>query len=259
MYADGLVKSMLMTIGPKTTDEKLQQRRADRWEIERTQVYLAEKDWQKLVDLLDSLLSDSKFSTYKDYQQMRVLRVSGQAYPAASGTIPGTYEKGITLCQRYIDKLKERNAPLYTQVEALNNLASLIAENPKGANPQEASQYSKKAYEIMKQNNTFYPSIADTHGWILVLNGQLEEGIDVLRTATAAEYGDKVPAEAFYHLGEAYLKKSLNEEALTNLQRALQIFDDSVKKGVFVDPDLKNKATAAIARAKSKTAAAINP
>ncbi len=111
----------------------------------------------------------------------------------------------------------------------------------------------------MKENNTFFPSIADTHGWILVLNGQLEEGIDVLRNATDPKHGDAVPAEAFYHLGEAYLKKSLNEEALTNLQRALQIFDDSVKKGVFVDPDLKNKATDAIARAKSKTAAALNP
>ena len=111
----------------------------------------------------------------------------------------------------------------------------------------------------MKESNNFYPSIADTHGWILVLNGQLEEGIEVLSSATAPEHGDKVPAEAFYHLGEAYLKKSLNEAALTNLQRALQVFDDSVKKGIFVDPDLKTKATDAIARAKNKTAAAVNP
>jgi len=169
---------------------------------------------------------------------MRVLRVSGQAYPAASGTIPGTYEKGITLCQRYIDRLKERKAPLYTQVEALNNLASLIAENPKGANPQEASQYSKKAYDIMKDGSSFYPSIADTHGWILVLCGQLEEGIEVLRDATNPKEEGRIPAEAFYHLGEAYLKKSLNEEALTNLERASDLFDKSVKSGVFVDPDL---------------------
>jgi len=228
-------------------------------EIEQTQVYLAQKDWQNLVTLLDALLSEPKFSQLRDHQQMRVLRVSGQAYPAASGTIPGTYEKGIQMCERYITELKRRNAPPFTQVEALNNLASLIAENPKGADPQKAMQYSKTAYEIMQNTNVFYPHIADTHGWILVLNGQVEEGIDILRKATANEHGDRRPAEAFYHLGEAYLKKSINEEAVTNLERALQIFDESTKKGVFVDPDLKTKATAALARAKNKTAAALNP
>src|SRR5437870_5197445 len=190
---------------------------------------------------------------------MRILRVSGQAYPAASGTIPGTYEKGIELCQRYINELKKRNAPPFTQVEALNNLASLIAENPRGADPQKAMQYSKMAYAIMENNTTFYPHIADTHGWILILNGQLEEGIDILKQATDEKYGERRPAEAFYHLGEAYLKKSINEEAITNLERAIQIFDESTKKGVFVDPDLKNKATAALAKAKTKTAAALNP
>jgi tetratricopeptide (TPR) repeat protein len=190
---------------------------------------------------------------------MRLLRVSGQAYPAASATIPGTYEKGIARCQEYIERLKKVNAPPFTQVEALNNLASLIAENPKGADPKLAVQYSKLAFDIMANNNTFYPHIADTHGWNLILNGQLEEGIDVLKKATAAEYADKRPAEAFYHLGEAYLKKSLNEEAITNLELSLKVFDDSVKKGVFVDPDLKTKATAALARAKNKTAAALNP
>jgi tetratricopeptide (TPR) repeat protein len=90
----------------------------------------------------------------------------------------------------------------------------------------------------------------------LVLCGQLEEGIEVLKRATdPKELG--VPAEAYYHLGEAYLKKSLNDDALANLEKAVQVYDDSVKKGVFVDPDLKNKATAAIARAKNKTAAAV--
>jgi tetratricopeptide (TPR) repeat protein len=115
------------------------------------------------------------------------------------------------------------------------------------------------AWDIMANNNQFYPHIADTHGWNLVLSGQLEEGIDVLRKATANDLGDRRPAEAFYHLGEAYLKKSINEEAITNLEMALQKFDESTKKGVFVDPDLKNKATAALARAKNKTAAALNP
>ncbi|HEV8606904.1 MAG TPA: tetratricopeptide repeat protein [Tepidisphaeraceae bacterium] len=259
MYADGLVVSMLQNIGPKVTEEKLKDRRAARWEIEQTQVYMAERDWQKLVTLLDTMLSEPRFSQFRDHQQMRILRVSGQAYPAASATIPGTYEKGIARCQEYIERLKKVNAPPFTQVEALNNLASLIAENPKGPNPQEASQYSKRAYVIMKESNNFYPHIADTHGWILVLNGQVEEGIEVLRTATAAGQGNRIPAEAFYHLGEAYLKKSLNEEALTNLERALQIFDESTKKGVFVDPDLKTKADAAITRAKNKGAAAVAP
>jgi len=151
------------------------------------------------------------------------------------------------------------NAPAFTQVEALNNLASLIAENPRGADPKLAVQYSKLAFDIMENNRTFYPHIADTHGWNLVLNGQLEEGIDILRKATADEHADRRPAEAFYHLGEAYLKKSNNEAAITNLELALKVFDDAVKKGVFVDPDLKNKATAALAKAKNKTAAALNP
>src|SRR5213076_1275435 len=129
------------------------------------------------------------------------------------------------------------------QVEALNNLASLIAENPKGADPKKAVQYSKLAYDIMQNSTTYYPHIADTHGWILVLNGKVEEGIEILSKATSDDYGDRRPAEAFYHLGEAYLMKSINEAAIPNLERAIQMFDESSKKGVFVDPDLKNKAT----------------
>ena len=111
----------------------------------------------------------------------------------------------------------------------------------------------------MKDGSSFYPSIADTHGWILVLCGQLEEGIEVLRDATNPKEEGRIPAEAYYHLGEAYLKKSLNDEALMNLDAAAKLFDDSVKKGVFVDPDLKNKVEAARLRAKSnKTAAAVS-
>jgi len=254
-----LVKSMIQSLGAKITEEKLIVRKAPRWEIELTQVYMTERNWPKLVTLLDSLLDETRFRDLREHLQMRVLRVSGQAYPAASATIPGTYEKGIANCERYIRELDKRNAPAFTRVEALNNLATLVAENPKGANPQQAKQYSKKAYDIMKDGSAFYPSIADTHGWILVLCGQLEEGIDVLKDATNITQEGRIPAEAYYHLGEAYLKKSLNEDALINLDRAAQMFDESVKKGVFVDPDLKQKVEAAKLRAKSnKTAAAIS-
>jgi len=258
MFAGMLVRSIVQNVGPQATEAMLLPRAATRWELELTQVYMADKNWQKLVTLLDGLLAEPRFSTkLRDNQQMQVLRVSGQAFPAASASIPGTYEKGIALCERYIKELERRGAQASTKIEALNNLASLIAENPKGANPELAMQYSKRAFDIMTQGSNYYPHIADTHGWIMVLNGKLEEGIEILRKATAPEQGERVPAEAFYHLGEAYLKKSLNEDALTNLNRAVQIFDDSVKKGVFVDPELKVKAEAAIKRASNKTAAAV--
>ena len=102
------------------------------------------------------------------------------------------------------------------------------------------------------------PDSTPAHGWILVLCGQLEEGIEVLRRATDPQEEGRIPAEAFYHLGEAYLKKSLNEDALMNLDAAVKLFDESLKKGVFVDPDLKNKVDKAKLRAKNKTAAAVS-
>ena len=69
-----------------------------------------------------------------------------------------------------------------------------------------------------RRNNGTDPNVLDTVGWISVLSGgnNLNQGIDYLnRSIQAGEIPD-----AYYHLGEAYLKKNIPIEAKRSLNRA---------------------------------------
>ena len=59
----------------------------------------------------------------------------------------------------------------------------------------------------------------DTHGWLLTLAGEVDKGIDVLRPRCSSS---AIP-DAHYHLGEAYLKKQFADQALRELEMALDL------------------------------------
>ena len=61
------------------------------------------------------------------------------------------------------------------------------------------------------------PAILDTHGWALILAGQVDEGIQLVNEALKAGVA---PAESQYHLAEAYVRKHMGAEALDHLNRA---------------------------------------
>jgi tetratricopeptide (TPR) repeat protein len=159
------------------------------------------------------------------------------------------FEKSIAAYQQYL-KLQPGD------VTALNNLAYILAEEISPGRPQEAKQYSKVAYEIARgwRAGDAKGRIFDTHGWVLVLNGEadLDEGIRVLRQVVE----DFPILEAHYHLGEAQLRKNRGAEAQEQFNAALAMIERSKKAKQPFDETLEPKIRRGLQSAKALSAAA---
>jgi len=114
-----------------------------------------------------------------------------------------------------------------------NNLACNTA-----VSAEDVLKYSQKAYQLMQQNQSFEPLVADTYGWALVESGnRVDEGINVLLDAWQA----REIADTGYHLGAAYLKKNNPEEAEKYLTRAQALFQQSLQNNEQLDVTLLQK------------------
>lgn len=77
-----------------------------------------------------------------------------------------------------------------------------------------AVEFARKAHELVPDN----PSVLDTLGWILVNDGELDEGIEFLRQAVQKSDG---AAEHSFHLAKALVQSGEDEEARRLLTRIL--------------------------------------
>lgn len=98
-------------------------------------------------------------------------------------------------------------------LEALNSLAYLYAEE--GIKLDEAEAMIKKALEIDSGNGAY----VDTLGWIYFKKGKIDEAIKQLEDARRL-LDDPV---IINHLGDAYLRKGLAEQAKEQWQKSLEI------------------------------------
>ena len=69
-------------------------------------------------------------------------------------------------------------------VDALNNLATILAENPDQAS--EALEYVDRAIKLAGSQ----PGLLDTKGTILIALGRVKEGIELLNSAASAPNSD---------------------------------------------------------------------
>ena len=97
---------------------------------------------------------------------------------------------------------------------SLNNMACLLAETVQPPRPQEGVQYAEHAYRITLANGRKDPVVMDTYGWLLVLAGRVDEGIEKLRDANDIR---QMP-DIHYHLGEAYIRKQFGDQAQQELE-----------------------------------------
>jgi tetratricopeptide (TPR) repeat protein len=240
---ESVVRGMLDAMGPQWAINRLTARIHPRWAIQLVQVYLAGNDRKKAAESADRLMAELEKLPY--LLKLSALQSAGTAYTAAATSVPGAGDKAIKAYVDYLELLERQRADLVLRLSALNNLACLLAEHPEKPNPAQALNYSRKAYEIMRQANIASPDILDTHGWILVLCQRLDEGIAVLLQAAASE---RAPPDTFYHLGEAYLQKKLYELAETNLTRAMEVFRQRQAARTLVDPALEGRIQDAVTR-----------
>jgi tetratricopeptide (TPR) repeat protein len=222
----------------------------------------AEKDDR--FKLIIARLQQAKGDTAASVKTLE--QVLAQADRLPPGDREGAYRFGGTIY--LVANQPEKSRACYLELlkmapddmTALNNMACLLAESLTPAQPQEGLTYSQRAYDLMQKGNRRDPLVLDTHGWILTLCGQVDEGIDVLRKANQIR---QIP-DTHYHLGEAYLKKQFADEAMRELEMALELVKRNTTLKIEVDPTLPPKIEAAIGRAgvmmrQKKTAANAAP
>ena len=123
---------------------------------------------------------------------------------------------------------------------ALNNLANLLIDDALVPQPEQARQYSQKAYDMVKRAQPFPAAIFDTHGWVLVQCGspeQVKEGVEILQKVVR----QTALPDAHYHLAEGYIKLHDGKKALEELRLAAQAIPEAVTRGTSVSPDLEKK------------------
>jgi hypothetical protein len=101
--------------------------------------------------------------------------------------------------------------------------------------------YAQRAVDGLKRTGQVNPLVTDTDGWVLILNGKLDEGIDVLHQVVGtADFPD-----VHYHLAEGYLKKGSLDDARRELALADQMYQSADANHRPVDTALLGKIEAA--------------
>lgn len=127
------------------------------------------------------------------------------------------------------EKLKQNKQliPERQQVQMLNNMAYLLADQLKGYESQ-AVRYARQALNLIsdRASDEEYALIQDTLGWAYFKAGQLE---DAIRELEASVQRYPMPANRL-HLGRAYLEsyKASEDENIKN--RAALVLDEAVKQ-----------------------------
>ena len=95
-----------------------------------------------------------------------------------------------------------------------NNLASMLS-----AYKQDEESLERAWVIARRLKDADNPALQDTYGWILLRRGQAEEALPYLESAAAGLNDPMVQA----HLGFAYVALERNEEALTQMQKAVDM------------------------------------
>lgn len=240
-----IVKTMVSTVGKEEALRQVMARseKDARWKLLAAALYSVNKEWDSAVRMLDEV--QAHFSELTPTQKAQALRIAGPLYQMAR---PPEFEKA----KRSYEQLL---AIAPDDLFALNNIANLLIDDALVPQPEQARQYSLKAYEQVKRAQPFPAAIFDTHGWVLVQCGspeQVKEGVEILQKVVRQS---SMP-EAHYHLGEGYLKMRDAKKALEELRIAAQTIPEAISRGAQVSPDLEKKIQAATAKASEMDRAA---
>ncbi|OIQ49155.1 Photosystem I assembly protein Ycf3 [Pseudodesulfovibrio hydrargyri] len=147
-------------------------------------------DYPKALTYFDSVIKSDGNSFQAHAMQGDVYLTTGRTNKAVD-----SYSRALELNDRYIP--------------ALNNLAMIYVEDPKTA--PEALRLAYKAYLLAPWN----PSIMDTFGYALAMNGKADTAVSILEKAASVQADDQ---NINYHLGYAYYKAGDREQAQARLK-----------------------------------------
>jgi tetratricopeptide (TPR) repeat protein len=134
----------------------------------------------------------------------------------------------------YLDWLKLEPDNL----EALNNIACLLADDYTPPRAAEGLQYANRAVNRMSDLGRTEPRMLDTQGWLQILNGTPDDGI--LTLSKAMNDFEPFPEE-YLHLGEGYLRKDLPDPQQAEMQAKLGLQMVVQRNGGTEDGELRAK------------------
>jgi len=177
----------------------------------------------------------ARLNDYEPARRAAALRTAGMIYLTA---------KPAALVSQAADAYDKLLLIQPDDLTALNNMACLWVETASPPQPQKALVYSQRAYDLLEKRGGFEALIFDTHGWVLLKVGRVDEAIDLLRQVV-----ERSPfLEAHYHLAEAYLTKAFPEEAQKQLAGAQELIDQATRAKQPIDAKLKSAVDDALAR-----------
>ncbi len=216
------------------------------WKLIAVDLYVANHNLTDGLKLEESALALADQLPTSD--KLHLLEQANGLYLTAS---PPQTDKAMAICQKIL-------AINPNDLNALNDVACILSDMVVPPKPEEALNWSQHAYDIVTKAGEINPRILDTHGWILIQLGRVDEGIDVLDRGL-----DKMDfPEGHYHLAEGYLKKGYPEEAQRQLQQAFDIMNKSAQNAP-ADPVLKGKIDVALKQVdqlmKDKSPVSVGP
>lgn len=180
-------------------------------------------EYNKAVDYIDKCLQI--IETPPETGQRRVEYVVQKAE-----TLQLAYNK--TSDRNYLDRAVEAYESLLAEmpnnIDALNNLAYMLAENNERLT--EALRYIERVHEIRPNN----PGFLDTYAYVLYRNQRLSEAAEFLQAALLQydSQGIGVPADVYEHLGMIEEKLGNRPQALAAYEQALQVGQDTLSEAV---------------------------
>ena len=207
----------------------------NRWRMVAAKLLHMQADYVGALRYVQQVLDDPKL---QPKERTNVMQLAGELYCNQS---PPDFARAL-------DTFKKLVAEDPENVAALNNLAAVMTMPGSPARPEEALQYSEKAYNLMTRGGAVPDAaVLDTHGSILVQVGRVDEGIGLLQAAI-----DRKPLpDAYYHLGDALLKQSKPDDAENALRRARDLIAQLERDKMPVDPTLRTRVEEALIRASA--------
>jgi len=171
------------------------------------QLYQAHGNDSAALATVDGIMSN--FDKLSKRDQIIVLSGAAVMYQLAKPT--PLVDKAYAAYQRWL-QLEPDN------LESLNNLACLLADDYSPPRAQEGLQYVNIAISKMSRLGRTEPRLLDTQAWLLILNGSVADGVHILNTAmnSFAPFPDE-----YLHLGEGYLRMDTPDPVQAEMQAKL--------------------------------------
>jgi tetratricopeptide (TPR) repeat protein len=234
---EGIVGEVLATVAVEigiqpALDEALRRAQNDpRWKPFAADLYRRANNLPAAIAMYEQVLASSDVGSG---ERERVLRAVGPMYLISEPAQPA----------RAVETFKELLKAQPNDIVALNNLAYAMSLPGSGGDLSQAIVHSERAYQLMAAQGVFDPYVMDTHGWLLVQTGRVDEGVTILLDALR----QRPLPEIHYHLAEGYLRLGRNEPAAEHFNKSLALIDEARQSNQPFDSSLEARVRAGMSR-----------